>query len=666
MLSKKEIGLLEYLLTKQHHFVSSVELAEAIGVSDRTARKYLKLLGQTIEQHGAHLISKQGNGYMLEIIHTVEFEVFWQETQLSKKTLKSVTQVEESIDRQHYILNKLFFNNEVVLFDDLAQELFVSKTTLMNAINDIRKQVLPYSLEIINDKKGVRVHGVESDIRHFMMDYFFVDTFEDSMFSFVEDSLLDDINFAEISIVVIDECRDARLRLSDYVVHNLVLHIALMIKRIRTGYALSFFQISDDIQKSKEYDVALRILYRLEAAFNINFPIEEANYIALHLKVKQMPGSSELNRNPKEATYLNDEIKAILKKMGKVTDISLENDQTLLSSLIAHFKPLLIRLENNIQLSNPLVDDIKKKYLEVFNLTKDYFSKMSVLEDKSIGDDEWAYIAIHVLAAIERAINRKKLKVLVVCATGSGSAMMLKNRLENEFGGTIKIVDVIGYYEINEERIKGIDLIVSSISLANLLFLTPVIQVSVFLTNEETEEIRRFIRKSPTDQTEINLDKMMGLNKADQIVREMFVPDKFMYLEEPINKMDLLDKMTIRLNEARKPGFKQLMLNQMALRETYSQVVYGDRLAFPHPTRPLTVAEEVVVALLKHPLKWDEEHPEVNFVFLLSPSKGSNEKIRYVSSSLVDFVNDEEAQKRLMENPSFEVLKDIFISLLNK
>ena len=62
---------------------------------------------------------------------------------------------------------------------------------------------------------------------------------------------------------------------------------------------------------------------------------------------------------------------------------------------------------------------------------------------------------------------------------------MLKNRLESELGNRIEVVDVIGYYELNQEKIDGIDFIVSAVDLSNLYFQIPVFTVSVFLKTEE-------------------------------------------------------------------------------------------------------------------------------------------------------------------------------------
>lgn len=359
MLSKKEMAIVAFLISQKGQFVSSATLAKAIGMSDRTVRKYLKELISSLPNKGAHIISKQGQGYCLEIDHSMAFEIFWQESLASKKRLADVTQVEETVDREHYLLNKFFFEEPVWDFEELCQELYISRTTLNHVLAVIRDRIRPYQLQLDVSHQRVQVTGKEEAIRHFIMDYFFAASFDDSMSTMVGHSFLDNIGLADITMIVLDECRDARLKLSDFVMHNLVLHIALMVQRIRSGYPLAFFSIPAAIRQSDEYQVALRILYRVEEVMGIRFPKEEANYIALHLKVKHsVDGSLQDN---KADDLLISHLKASIVKASQLIGMSLEADSSLLQGLLAHMKPLAIRLENHIQLTNPLTEEIKSK-----------------------------------------------------------------------------------------------------------------------------------------------------------------------------------------------------------------------------------------------------------------------------------------------------------------
>lgn len=479
----------------------------------------------------------------------------------------------------------------------------------------------------------------------------------------VGNTFLEGINFAEIMIIVLDECRDAKLKLSDFVMNNLVLHIALMVQRIRSGYPLGLFSIPIAIRQSDEYQVALRILYRVEEVMGIRFPKEEANYIALHLKVKHSVGKHWQDDNTDEK--LQDHLKACIAKVSQLTGMTLETDTNLLQGLLAHMMPLTTRLENHIQLTNPLTEEIKSQYPEIFTLTKQTFADLPVCQKNDVSDDEWAYISLHLMAAIERYSNRHKVRVLVVCATGYGSAMMLKNRLEKEFEGRLRIVDVISYYEITEERLKTVDVIISSISLANLMFLTPVITVSVFLSNQDIETTREFIGEQEGIKKEVKLSSQMGLAKADQLLTGVFSPNRFLYLDEKISKEDLLLRMIACLDEAGTETFVEDFYHQMVLRENYSPVIYGEVLAFPHPANPMTYSEQVVVAICRESLEWDEVHQAVHFVFLLSPSKGHNHKLKYVSPGLASFVNQVELQQRLLEEPNYSKFMEVFTPLIH-
>ncbi|HEM4128738.1 BglG family transcription antiterminator [Streptococcus suis] len=662
MLSKKEVRLADYLLTKQGDFVSSAELAKALGVSDRTARKYIQQLSLSLEASGASILSKQSKGYCLLVERPVEFEMFWQEQLRLKKQVTDLRQLEEATDRQRYVLSKLLFENPIQSMDRLQRELFIGKTTLHSIIADIRKLFISYQLELLFTRRGVELSGEEPAIRHFIMDYFFGQGNGQSLYGLVENQLLPDIRFTDLMLIVLDECRDAKLRLSDFVMQNLVLHIALLLQRMKRGASLERFPISDQIQSSKEYQVAGRIIERIETEFQVAIPVEEANYIAVHLKVK-------LTGNPSQISDLEDgleeEVETCLQTLSQLTGLDLLKDRQLFKGIVAHLLPLRTRLEHQIQLANPLVADIQRDYIEVFELTKQAFASMPTLLAYSISDDEWAYLTLHVLAAIERYEGRKKLRVLVVCATGIGSALMLRNRLEKEFATSLEIADVVSYYEVTEEGLRDVDLIISSISLSNLIFLTPVITVSVFLSEQDIEAIRSYLQQVTPVRVEQNEALPMEEEQARQIAEAVFSPLRIVSLEKKISRDRAMLQLIACLDEAKESGFVEQFREQVNVRESYSSVVFGELLAFPHPAIPLTFSEQIVVGVCKEAVEW-EEGKKVQFVFLLSPSKGRNPHLKYISPCLVEFVQDRSLQERLVQNPSYQELVDIFIPLIQK
>ena len=82
--------------------------------------------------------------------------------------------------------------------------------------------------------------------------------------------------------------------------------------------------------------------------------------------------------------------------------------------------------------------------------------------------------------SIGKIKSTHKIHALIICATGYGKCPLLKNRVLSEFGETIVVTNVKGYYEINEAVLKEADMIISSIDLSTMFFKIPVLHVSVF------------------------------------------------------------------------------------------------------------------------------------------------------------------------------------------
>ncbi|MGG7056833.1 BglG family transcription antiterminator [Clostridium tertium] len=666
MLSNKEKVILEFLISNRGRMTTSSEVADKLNLSDRTIRNYIKRLQDILLENGAEIIAKQGQGYTLQVNHEVNFETFLQKnnTDLIKK---NDLHLDDSKDRQYYILNKLLFEDAYVLFDDLCDELFVSRSTLSNDFSEIRNSLKSYNLSVISKvKKGVYVEGDERDKRHFIMDYFFGNSFSISINKYVGNTLfLNDISFEEITIIVLDECRGAGLRLSDYIIQNLVLHIALAVRRIKDGFQLSMGEADKSIEGRKEFLVAKQILKRITCSNNIQFPKEEAYYIALHLRVKSISNGEDEIAEFDSKKNICDELVDILECIENDTGYCIRNDQQLINGLMAHFYPLLMRLEHDVKLENPLLYEIREKYGDILKLTKHYLSTMSILNDYKVSDSEWAYICLHFMAAIERCKDNKKLNVLVICATGYGSGQMLKMRLKKEFGQHINIIDVIGYYEITDEILKGIDLIISSIDLYTVVFNVPVIHVSVFLNDNEISNIKDFIEKriSVDNKNDKNNSSLMVSEKR-LLVDKFFKDDCFHIIKGSITKEKAIEELVDSLQKYEEPDYSKIMIRQIAQREYMSSVVFSDKIAVPHPAKSVGENARIAVALIHEGVYWNDEFQDIKFIFLLSPSKFENTNLKNITRAIVSLTEDNDIQKQLLKSNNFDEFKEIFAELI--
>lgn len=653
MLNIKEKNILQFLIKNKERFVTSKELAEYLSCSDRTVRNALKLIEKTMIIQGVQLISKQGQGYQIFFENQGAYQEFRQTYELAEDYTK--TAVSKGDDRLVFILNKLLFEQVPVLFDDLADELYVSRSTLSHDFKKIRVMLSEYNLSIESRaNKGVYVSGEERDKRRFIINYFLENQFFKTIHCYVKFNFFDQtVPLEEFARIVLDECQEANLKLSDFVLQNLVVHIALSMTRLKSGFEIKNIdcRMTDDAIERK---VAQRILSKVSQVTNQEFPVQEIDYITLHLLAK----SQQCQKNQKNISeeVLKKSLFKTFQDLGLDDIYNFSSDFQLIEGLITHLMTLQVRLESRITLNNPLVDEIKQNYSDIFFLTREILANLDMFIEWSISDDEIAYVSLHFLAAMERSKESTKFNILAICATGFGAAQMLRNRLETEFGNRVEVVDVIGYYELNQEKLRGIDFIVSAVDLSNLYFQIPVFKVSVFLKSDEMEMIRKAMDQM---QVSSHIQSSKISRFENNSFRQYFSKENFLISTES-DKVNLLEKMVEGLSVGESSEFEQSLLHGIKQREELSSVVFSEKIAVPHPIQPFGTEGKVSVAICKDSLLWDNQSSHVQLVFLLSPSIYGNEGLATVTKKIVSLTENDELQNQLISCNNFEDFINIF------
>lgn len=659
MLNNKEKMVIQYLLHRQTDFVTSKELADHLSCSDRTIRNYLKTIHRALaDKSGLVLLSKQGYGYQLRVEDKETYQTFIQKYELNDLAFHRGMDAEVS-DRYNVILNKLLFEQEPILFDDLADELYVSRSTLSHDFKKIRQFLAPYDLQIESKaNKGVYVVGSERDKRHFIMNYFFGNHFFKSIHQYVDhDFFHSSISFEELTAIVLEECREKGLKLSDFVIQNLVVHIALTIQRIKEGFQISPLHLEEDCY-GHERQVSKRILERIQKRTGFDFPETEMDYITLHLISKNQL-RKELPQDVNQE-LIRESLLASLEKLGLEDVYHFSTDFQLIEGVVTHLTTLKIRLQNKVHLDNPLLEEIKLHYSDIFFLAQEVLNLMSLFEQEDLTEGEVAYVALHFMASIERLKESNKLRVLVICSTGFGSAQMLKNRIENEFGSRIEIADVIGYYDINDKKMENIDFIISSIDLSNIFFNIPVFVVSVFLKPNEVTEIKASLDKMKLRHHDSY--QKIGKNETIVALEEFFSEENFLMVDKS-SKAELLEALAERISQNKDRDFKEKLLHLMEQREQMSSVVFSEKIAVPHPSMALAKHPQLAVAINKSPLFWDKNSQKVQLVFLISPSIYDNEGLSDITSMIVDLTDNQALQDELIACSSYQDFLQIFSKL---
>ena len=145
----------------------------------------------------------------------------------------------------------------------------------------IRQDLAKYDLQIESKaNRGVYVKG-ERNKRRFIMDYFFRDNFFQSLHNYINIEVPGrQISLEELTIIVLDECREGHLKLSDFVIQNLVIHIALsFLKKLQKASKLARLKTGNKVIICQN-ERLLRKFYKCIWQLGWNFPERSRLYHA--------------------------------------------------------------------------------------------------------------------------------------------------------------------------------------------------------------------------------------------------------------------------------------------------------------------------------------------------------------------------------------------------
>lgn len=410
-----------------------------------------------------------------------------------------------------------------------------------------------------------------------------------------------------------------KFRFSDEAFISLVIHVAISIERLKHKKDVKLSKtVLNNLKQKDEYVIAQQMAKEIETKFNVVLPESEIGYIVLHIIGTKMQQNKIEDVNLELEDEESIELAVIMSKeiiniAERALCIDLSNDKQLLNGLILHLRPTINRLKYGLTLRNPLLNDIKENYPEIYGvawMTSVVFEKYL---GKKVAEEEIGYIALHLGAAVERA--KKPLRALVVCTTGIGTAQLLAARLEKSFK-QIEIKDIISSVSLHESILNDIDIVISTVPIE---INKPFINISPLLTQNDIKRLDEFIE---------------SLTKKSNLIETQLIEVDDIYLQ----KEDLLSKVCMELS---KKGYvKDEYLEDVITREKIASTAIGNGIAIPHGLPEHVNKSVFTVVRLKNPMVWDEE--KVDMLFMIALTQRDIGKARYIFRKLYNKLESSE------------------------
>lgn len=603
------------------------ELTKETYKSEKTIRKYLSELEEFLNSEGISLNKKPNVGVYLEL--NEEKRDFFKNKLVKSK--KNIDKEYSSEYRQKYILKTLLKNRYTYTIQLLAEDLYCSKSTVVNDLVHVEKWFQNRDIKLIRKpNQGLWIEGSEESLREAMIDLFHEITSDNEEVSNEEVDNLDyrvdfanykkikqlfpRIDLIKIQTIIQESEEKLKYYFTDEGFTNLIIHIAISIERSKNQKEIVMSKESlEQLKETYEFEVAKGVIKRLSEEFHIEFPEDEVGYISLHMlgaKIQQDDISKDydLILESEDKLYV-DIAKEIMQMVSDILNVNLVNDNQLLTGLVIHLRPTVVRIKHGLKLRNPMLKRIKEEYSGIFVAV---LSCNSIFEEKlgvSINEDEVGYIALHVAVAMSKL--DKKYKVSVVCSSGFGTSQLVASRLENKLN-EIEIVSVLPLNRLTDELINNTDLIITTIPVRKAN--PKIIFVSTLVDDADILAVRQklndlYLKRLGKNSVK-NIKTFHEKSNVDIIDEELCFID-----EEKNSFVDIINyygKLMEQMGYA-KEGFHEDILE----REKIGSTAIWKGIAIPHSREAFVNKSKICIIKLENPVLWNGQRLHLIIILCL-------------------------------------------------
>lgn len=627
MLDGRDIKLIDII--DAHPDIDPVDLAERFSVSDRSVRTYVRKTNEALGSC-AQIEKRRGGGYSLRVLNASAFAALRaRDAHVGQDAVPTTPEA-----RVDYLLNDLLSRADWITVDDLASILFVSRNVITSDLRQVAATLERFGLVL--EKRphyGIRVTGPEMSRRLCLA-------------NLTLNCIIGTGGSASLDVIarcVSESLAEEDFQINSAAYQNLLVHIAVAVERIRANcYVPMEPEHLERMRSTPEYLIAKKVAAAVERELTAELPEEEIGYIAIHLAGKQTlytPGS-DADAN----LVISDEVWNVVSRMLEMVwnafHFDFRNDLELRMNLARHIVPLSVRLRYRMRIDNPLLSDIKQRFPVAYSMALESSCILAEEYGNALSEDEVGYIALAFALAIERQKSERPRKnILVVCASGQGSARLLEWRYRQEFGTWLDRIETCDVAHVASRDLTGIDYVFTTVPLERKLPV-PVREVKYFLDDEDVNSVRRILS---------------GEAAAAAPLAAYFDERLFLGALDAEDKDGALDALCARIAEVHDvPGDFRALVQR---REELAQTCFGNLVAMPHPVTPVTTSTFVAVAVLNHSVSWNGQ--EVRAVFLVSVSSLRDQKLDAFYRGMARLLTSREAIQKLVSNPDFATLLDV-------
>jgi lichenan operon transcriptional antiterminator len=605
-------------LSRSEGWTPASEIAEHLGVSTRTVRSYVTAI--KVAAAPLDVIHSSPDGYRLNRDAHAEYASRDRTSDVAGTPRERVT----------FLVTRLTHAGVELDVHDLADSLFVSSSTIEADLRQVRALAREAGLELVRDGDHVRLNGPDAGQRR-LVSRLFSDEQAHGLVDLrrVQEAFgIDDLSGFKTDVMAVLERQGYAI--NEFGLDRVLLHTAIAVERSRGS------SLADDAPEPD--DAVASDLDRLVVErFGTRLPAGELTALTTLLTTR-----AGTRLTPR------DEVGEHVAVVRKIVDHAQEeflvdlDDDAFLTRLGAHVGNLVIRARDGVGNPNPLARTIKSSYPLTYELAVFVAAEIQREFEITIGDDEIAYIALHIGSHLERrATHGERLTCVLVSPGYHDIAELLERRILPALGDDVVIDRVLTRTDVDPADLHA-DLVISTVPWdvrpANVVIVQPL----------------------PTDA---DLDAVRGaITRIRRQHRRRAITDELLrYFDDALFFRDLEERdaeSVIRVlgDRMRERGIiDDDYLAGVLDRERISSTAFTEWLAVPHALTMSAKRTAIAIALYENPIPWGDATVQV--VALVAFSAKDRASFQTVFEQFVDVFSDRADVLRLIraaqDFPSF-------------
>lgn len=590
--------------------VPEQKIADAAGVSKRTIQREIDYLGSELSHYHLELKKKKNAGAFVAG-ESVELQKLRDDLSKSKES-----GIADKTLRRKYLTAELLRERTPKKLFYFSEKFGVSEATISKDLDAVQEWLLENGVQMIRKPGyGIVLEHSEKDYRKAIQRFVnenvgnediraLVSSHKEAaniLGSFHNGNIYELLNSEVLGRVsrVFQELDEPRLKqMTDESYIGLLLHITIAVDRILKGEVITGEDGKlPEYEQDEDYALARSIIRRLEAEFSLKIPQNETGYILLHIRGSKVnySGQTRLTYKIGVEETLN-LIDRMLNAYDSTLACELTCDEEFIHGLMMHLEPAMVRLKNDMSIYNPLLDEIKKEYPDVFEKCKKAAAVITENTGLQVPETEIGFLAMHFGAAEERIGERRiitrTVEIGVVCASGFGVARLMMTKLKGSLSRNVHI-RTYGKDEITPYVISRTDFFVTSFTLEgdqlDYLKVSPLItRDDLLLIQAKADEYSHMPRAFEESDFTRQLEQLNALSGK---IRFLIRNYKNLYESEEVSLDVLLETAAVQITgSARRAAL--LKADLLAREKIMTQIFAGMEFALFH-TRTKAVSDAV-------------------------------------------------------------------------